>query len=80
MATQGQTMSLPDQATNAVRMTVGATAATNPFWLDPSWLSGPYQLAMAAGGGLVLVLTIRKLWRENQALDRQRQRDMDKGQ
>jgi hypothetical protein len=80
MANQGQTMSLPDQATNAVRMTVGATAATNPFWLDPSWLSGPYQLAMALGGLAIVALTIKKLWRENQALDRQRQRDMDKGQ
>jgi hypothetical protein len=73
-------MSLPNQATNAIGATVGTASVTNPLWLDPAWLSGPYQIAMAVGGGLVLVLTIRKLWRENQALDRQRQRDMDKGQ
>jgi hypothetical protein len=73
-------MSLPSQASNALGVTVGTTAATNPLWLDPSWLTGPYQIAMAAGGVVVVVLTIRKLWRENQALDRQRQRDMDKGQ
>jgi hypothetical protein len=80
MANQGQTMSLGNQATNAVGMTVGVPAATNPIWLDPSWLTGPYQILMAIGGLVVVGLTARKLWRENQALDRQRQRDMDKGQ
>jgi hypothetical protein len=80
MATQGQTMSLPQQATNAVGIPLGGVAATNPLWLDPSWLVGPYQAIMAIGGLVVLCLTLWNLIEGRMQKFRQRQRDMDKGQ
>lgn len=54
-------MSLPQSTTNAAGLVVGTVAATNPWWLDPSWLASTYQAIMAVGGLTVLILTLLKL-------------------
>lgn len=62
-------MSLPSPTT-AAGLTVGPGAITAPVWFD--WIPPAYQALVAVLGLIVLILTIRKLLKENAKLDRER--------
>lgn len=69
-------MTTPD-ATTVAGFAVGTTGVTFPLWNDfVAWATGANQLLIAAGGFVVLVLTIRKLWIENKVAAR-RLRDLE---
>lgn len=66
-------MNIPNPTTVA-QLSVGAGAATTPIWWD--WLSPVYQVTAAVLGLIILVLTIRKLMKENARLDRDEKRGL----
>jgi hypothetical protein len=51
-------------AQDALPYALGATAVTNPIWLE--WLQPGYQYLIAGLGLVVIVLTIRNKWLEIQ--------------
>lgn len=71
-------MSEPNPTT-IIGAAVGTAGTTFPLWNQAlAWASGANQWLIAIGGLIVLALTIRKLWIENQIAAR-RLRDMDGG-
>jgi hypothetical protein len=67
-------MNIPNPGTTVAQLTVGASAAATPFWWD--WLSPAYQVTAAVLGLIILVLTVKKLLKENARLDRDEKRGL----
>lgn len=68
------------QTSTIVGGVTGTAGLTFPLWNEfVAYATGVNQLLIAVLGLAVLVLTARKLLRENQRLDRERKRDLKSG-
>lgn len=64
--------------TTTARLAVGGTATSAPLWSEfVTSLPMVWSFSLSAGGAVVLILTIRKLWLENRIASR-RWRDIEK--